>query len=372
MILLMKMMQARATKVLRAAILVATVYMANNLAAAKGHGAAMPSQCTAGTKAGKTCTLQASLVHPTQFVLGMQEVRSKTEKFSEMSTSDLQEYTVENPVPCILGPNGIFYAIDHHHLTASVMLSSHKEEDKNVVVLVKDTSLATSSSVDDFYKSMTVNGWVWLEDEKGVGPINPKLLPSSMGELVNDPYRSLAYNVRKAGGYNKVSTPYQDFLWSNFFRKHDLIDIPSSESKYCTSAPYAVFCLGGIDSANNIINNAQYDAMQLARSSDASDLPGYITSMSSADLQAERTEDSMKSNHHGTSAPYVGALVAGIFVGVAFFAGLVLVARRVRSTRSRHGGVLRPLNSPQSLFAVATSSIDAKCYNTSDNADLIV
>lgn len=371
MILLMKMMQARATKVLRAAILVATVYMANNLAAAKGHGAAMPSQCTAGTKAGKTCTLQASLVHPTQFVLGMQEVRSKTEKFSEMSTSDLQEYTVENPVPCILGPNGIFYAIDHHHLTASVMLSSHKEEDKNVVVLVKDTSLATSSSVDDFYKSMTVNGWVWLEDEKGVGPINPKLLPSSMGELVNDPYRSLAYNVRKAGGYNKVSTPYQDFLWANYFRKHDLINTPSPGDKYCSTAPYAVYCLGGVSGADTIINSAQYAAMQLARSSDASDLPGYITGITSPDLLEKSSGNDMQTDV-STNTFRVASLVTGICIGVAALAGIFLVVRRHIGNAYRGQRASPPLLTSRTLLAVATSSANVKSYDTSSNAGQMV
>ena len=39
-----------------------------------------------------------------------------------------------------------------------------------------------------------------------------------MSKLKDDPYRSLAGEVRKAGGYAKDSSPYTEFLWADFFR----------------------------------------------------------------------------------------------------------------------------------------------------------
>ena len=41
---------------------------------------------------------------------------------------------------------------------------------------------------------------VWLYDEKGNQPINPYLIPPSLDFTLNDPYRSLAWLVRHAGG----------------------------------------------------------------------------------------------------------------------------------------------------------------------------
>jgi len=45
-----------------------------------------------------------------------------------------------------------------------------------------------------------------------------KKLPSRIDGLADDPYRSLAGEVRRAGGYAKSSVPYTEFLWADFFR----------------------------------------------------------------------------------------------------------------------------------------------------------
>lgn len=37
--------------------------------------------------------------------------------------------------------------------------------------------------------------------------------------MKDDPYRSLAGEVRRAGGYAKDTTPYSEFLWADFLRR---------------------------------------------------------------------------------------------------------------------------------------------------------
>ena len=44
-------------------------------------------------------------------------------------------------------------------------------------------------------------------------------LPKALGELADDPYRSLAGEVRHAGGFPKDATPFAEFLWADFFRR---------------------------------------------------------------------------------------------------------------------------------------------------------
>ena len=39
-----------------------------------------------------------------------------------------------------------------------------------------------------------------------------------MTKLADDPYRSLAGNLRHAGGYAKDLTPFSEFLWADFLR----------------------------------------------------------------------------------------------------------------------------------------------------------
>jgi hypothetical protein len=45
--------------------------------------------------------------------------------------------------------------------------------------------------------------------------------------LVDDPFRSLAGEVRRSGGFAKDTTPFSEFLWADFFRrriKRKLVD----------------------------------------------------------------------------------------------------------------------------------------------------
>jgi hypothetical protein len=44
-------------------------------------------------------------------------------------------------------------------------------------------------------------------------------------EMSDDPYRSLAGELRNAGGYAKDATPFSEFLWADFLRPR----IPASK-----------------------------------------------------------------------------------------------------------------------------------------------
>jgi hypothetical protein len=45
-----------------------------------------------------------------------------------------------------------------------------------------------------------------------------KDLPKSVADLVDDPFRSLAGELRRAGGFAKETTTFSEFLWADFFR----------------------------------------------------------------------------------------------------------------------------------------------------------
>ncbi|WP_204272841.1 ParB-like protein, partial [Enterobacter hormaechei] len=44
-------------------------------------------------------------------------------------------------------------------------------------------------------------------------------LPKSVADLADDPFRSLAGELRRAGGYAKDPTPFAEFLWADFLRR---------------------------------------------------------------------------------------------------------------------------------------------------------
>ncbi|MEO8812970.1 MAG: ParB-like protein, partial [Caulobacteraceae bacterium] len=44
-------------------------------------------------------------------------------------------------------------------------------------------------------------------------------IPASIDKLRDDPFRSLAGDLRHAGGFAKDVTPFAEFLWADFLRR---------------------------------------------------------------------------------------------------------------------------------------------------------
>jgi hypothetical protein len=44
-------------------------------------------------------------------------------------------------------------------------------------------------------------------------------IPKRVTDLVDDPFRSLAGELRRAGGFAKDTTPFSEFLWADFLRR---------------------------------------------------------------------------------------------------------------------------------------------------------
>jgi len=40
-----------------------------------------------------------------------------------------------------------------------------------------------------------------------------------MADLADDPYRSVAGELRRQGGFAKDTTPFSEFLWADFLRR---------------------------------------------------------------------------------------------------------------------------------------------------------
>jgi hypothetical protein len=65
---------------------------------------------------------------------------------------------------------------------------------------------------------MDNRSWMHPFDAEGVRR-HYKDIPKSITELVDDPFRSLAGELRRAGGYAKDTTPFSEFLWADFMRR---------------------------------------------------------------------------------------------------------------------------------------------------------
>ncbi len=150
-------------------------------------------------------------LRPSQISVGMQEVRRKRDQWRKKTSTDLATFLKAHMVPTILGPRGEHYIIDHHHLA----LALHEESVDSVFgTVIADLSCPPT---DPFWNMMDFHGWSHPYDAKGRRrPFSD--LPKTVAGMEDDPYRSLAGELRYAGGFAKDSTPFAEFLWADFFR----------------------------------------------------------------------------------------------------------------------------------------------------------
>ncbi len=184
-------------------------------------------------------------LRPTQITVGMREVRDMRARWRARSGKKSREFLGEHLVPVVLGPKEHHYIIDHHHLCAA--LSAEKQKAVLVTVMADLSKL----SRDAFYVFLDNRGWMHPFDEHGKRRSYGDL-PKTVDELKDDPFRSLAGEVRRAGGFAKDATPFSEFMWADFLRrriKHQLAD--------------------------KEFDKALKKALSLARSDDADYLPGW-------------------------------------------------------------------------------------------------
>jgi len=150
-------------------------------------------------------------LRPTQITVGRREVEIKRKTWSELAARKKREFLGRHPIPVILGPKNHCYVIDHHHLARAL----HDEGQKDVAVTV----IADLSKLepDAFWAVMDNRSWMHPFDAKGERR-HYKDIPKRVTDLVDDPYRSLAGELRRAGGFAKDTTPFSEFLWADFLR----------------------------------------------------------------------------------------------------------------------------------------------------------
>jgi hypothetical protein len=115
-------------------------------------------------------------------------------------------------IPVVLGPRDRPFVIDHHHLARALIEEGVKD------VLVTVVARLDRLNEDAFWIVLDNRGWMHPFDAKGRRR-RCSDIPRSIAELVDDPYRSLAGALRRAGGYSKETTPFSEFLWADFLRR---------------------------------------------------------------------------------------------------------------------------------------------------------
>jgi hypothetical protein len=151
-------------------------------------------------------------LRPTQITVGMREVKAKQKGWQQFDKKKKAEFLGRHMIPVIRGPKDRLYVIDHHHLS----LALHNEGVKDVLV----------TSVADLRKLPEDAFWIYLDNRSWVHPYDASgrrrdftQIPRKISGLKDDPYRSIAGELRRIGGFAKDTTPFSEFLWADFMRR---------------------------------------------------------------------------------------------------------------------------------------------------------
>lgn len=189
-------------------------------------------------------------LRPTQFAVGMLEVDEKIKEISSLSKKEIKRYIKDNIVPVVKGLDEEYYVVDKHHfLSVCYQLGINKVK----IDVIKDFSDQPDLTYEEFWEWMFSSRNCYPYCQFGQGPREPLYLPHDVRGLADDPYRSIAWFVRKAGAFENSEKNFSEFQWANFFRSKGLL------KKYGRKG----------------LPEALVEAVRLSQTEEARKLPGY-------------------------------------------------------------------------------------------------
>lgn len=190
-------------------------------------------------------TVSISDLRPTQMTVGMREVEEKRKAWRGLDIKKSAGFLGRHMIPVVRGPKDRLYVVDHHHLARALHDEGVEE------VLTSPLADLRTLDKDEFWRFLDNRGWMHPFDADGVRQSRSEL-PKTVADLKDDPYRSLAGELRFAGGYAKDATPFSEFLWADALRRR--VDAKT---------------------AKNDPETALEEALAFAKSAAASYLPGW-------------------------------------------------------------------------------------------------
>ncbi len=151
-------------------------------------------------------------LRPTQMTVGFREVEAKRRTWRDKTEKQRAAFFGMHMIPVILGPKNNRYVIDHHHLSRALL----EEKVKQVLVTV----------VADLSRLEKEAFWVFMDNRSFTHPYDTEGrrcsfddIPKSVADLHDDPFRSLAGELRRMGGFAKDTKPFSEFLWADYLRR---------------------------------------------------------------------------------------------------------------------------------------------------------
>ena len=217
-------------------------------------GAVAHAQAFSTPKPGQVIEVALEQLHPTQAVVGFDQIYYSLGLFADKPAKVFDEYcetngqgeadkvpkgadlhqpssfTCQDPIgthpddmkTVVVGPGGQLYLTDGHHSFTTLWEVPGGGPRLNMWVKVTD-DFSNSPDMKSFWLRMQAARKVWLKDNQGQ-TLPPEQLPAHLGfkNLQDDTFRSLVYFTRKAA-YGKpeageVAPEFLEFYWGNWLR----------------------------------------------------------------------------------------------------------------------------------------------------------
>ncbi len=150
-------------------------------------------------------------LHPTQITVGFREVAQKRLRWRSRIRKAGEKGAANLVAPIVLGPAGALFLIDRHHLACAM-----KDEGVDEV-RVRQIADFSALAPQDVWPAFEARGWCRPYDADGRHqPFGD--IPHILDWLLDDPFRSLASALRRAGGFTKKAAPFSEFVWADFLR----------------------------------------------------------------------------------------------------------------------------------------------------------
>ena len=212
--------------------------------------AAADKPCDASTKTGVTCSCDVRSLRPLQGAIGLEEVRDKTNKIVAHQNKEWKDLK-KDPIKVIRGPSGSLYITDHHHGADAWRLADHP------IAVCEIEQRPPFNTDGEFWSGLVRDRLVRLADADGK-PLKPEQLPAKLELMPDDPYRSLAWRVRKDNGFCRSAMQqkeFAEFIWADWLRQQPQLPADAVRASAAKMLP---------------------TAMALVRSPAAQAIPGYV------------------------------------------------------------------------------------------------
>ena len=150
-------------------------------------------------------------LRPTQVTVGMREVDCKRARWRKKYSGEAARYLNTHRFPVVLGPDSNHYLMDRHHHALALRDEGICELPVSIVVDMSGVGL------EEFWTTLEGRNWAYPFDDEG-RRCSYGDMPTSVDDLIDDSFRSLAGALRRAGGYAKDKAPFSEFRWADYLR----------------------------------------------------------------------------------------------------------------------------------------------------------